>query len=315
MSSDFFKVTCSTKISNRNDSDRQFDHSIVQICLSMSTDIEQEKNLYRRIKDIDETHGKSAACRLAKTLDRTCLVSNRNQAFSNIHIQLFLLLMNLQILNKCEIALGDISNLLSISTESIRIYLNAFKALEFCFYDFHEKALYSDEKIFEHLSTTKDYLSFSVSKVFRKTVLRNGRTLLLPKSLLFYREKERNSLVTITAVKIHSHRVVQDRIRNNRMISESSSDSLVLRFRLDNLLKDGGINVENERLDNIRRWIVSLLRALDEFEVIADIKIKPPVGEAFLYRGFVDNHESISSLSRLGRKNELLNSTLEITIF
>lgn len=300
MPSSLFKITCS-KI-------RRTDYAIIQLCSSLSAPADKEQELYNQLHETVNSYGQIKACELAKSVTRTCIIANRNTThrITNTYVQVLLYLTVLVHEQKTFISIAEVCEHFSICVATLRDIIKVLSPLQCCYYDFHHRILYESIRIFQELKTESGTLFFAFSKEFCRTILRQGCTLLLPADIIYKRLNTQNSFLTISLLCIFSHQSLQ---RAYQLMKERYN--LNVSFRIKDLFSAAGIQPEEERLDNLRRWVWELCIVLSEYEEIDSIELCSSLGNQ-IFGDSVEDFTDSRRLKIIGKKTSLLNSTINL---
>lgn len=280
-------------------------YCINELLFSISSNPSTENELYEQINSIVQTYGAVKASAILKSFERTCVIKNRTAlCFNNLHAQLLIFLFSKATSGEYIVSMDDLRDEFQKSHETIRHHLKDFEKLSACFYDFHSRVFFDDIQIFKVLSVKQNVLRFAFSNEFHATFLRSGATLYLPKAILEYPGKESGALVTLSALTLFSKKAVQNAMKN---YSDTFVKSTTVSLRLRNLFDTSGIDTENQRLDNVRRWTHMLYEALLDYDFVYMIQLYDDV------QNVCYNMDAFDDLKKIKSKEKLLNCSLRIT--
>lgn len=287
---------------------RRKDYAIIQICSSLSSPAEKEMKLYNQLHDTVKSNGQVKACELVKSLARTCIVTNRNSAqiITNIYVQVLIYFSALVHEQKTYISTAEVCEHFDICHTTLRDIIKVLSQLKCCYYDFHFRFLYEPFCIFEELKIADGKLFFTFSKNFCRTILRQGRDLFLPADIFKSLPKTNNSFVFMSLLCIFSNPDLQKAYQ-----SKGEAYDLNISVKIKELFSTAGIQLENERLDNLRRWIWELCNVLSESEEIDSIDLTSPSGN-LIFGDSIEDFTDSRRLKFLGKKCSLLNTTINL---
>lgn len=298
MPSSLLKITCSRI---------RTDYAIIQLCSSLSAPVDKEQELYNQLLDTVNSNGQVKACELAKSLAHTCIITNRNTThrITNTYVQVLLYLTVLVHEQKTCISIAEVCEHFSICSATLKDIIKVLSPLQCCYYDFHYRFLYESIRIFQELRIESGTLLFEFSKEFCRTILRQGCNLLLPADI-FKRLNTQNSFLSISLLCIFSHQSLQRVFQ-----SMKERYHFNISFRIEDLFSKTGIQSEDERLDNLRRWVWELCTVLSEYDEIDSIGLSSS-SRKLIFGDSVEDFADSRGLKVLGKKNSFLNSIINL---